>query len=216
MRNVCSHDPDCLMPRSAATVVSVCSWPRSLELERFLCDQCASDTPGLRPEGPPQPDLVRIRDLIYQVAGIFHPDNKLRLLQERCGRRMKQLRVQTLREYFECLTIRPIRQAELIALLNEITIGETCFFRNQPATRCLARIVIPNILRGQSPTSLCAVCASGAPAVPLEKNLTPSACCCWRRPHGGSKTGPSKFWPPTQRSLPCSRQECDLWRLQHP
>src|ERR1700745_3502671 len=79
-------------------------------------------------DGPPDPELVRIRDLIYQVAGIFHPDNKLRLLQDRCGRRMRELKVQTLREYFECLTIRPLRQTERIALLNEITIGETCFF----------------------------------------------------------------------------------------
>lgn len=83
-------------------------------------------------DGPPDPELVRIRDLVYQVAGIFHPDNKLRLLLDRCGRRMKELKTATLREYFECLTIRPMRQAELIALLNEITIGETCFFRNQP------------------------------------------------------------------------------------
>ncbi len=96
--------------------------------------------------GPPEPNLVRIRDLVYQVAGIYHPDNKLRLLQDRCGRRMKELKVQTLREYFDCLTIRPLRQGELIALLNEITIGETCFFRNRPQLEALRRIVIPNIL----------------------------------------------------------------------
>ncbi len=100
--------------------------------------------------GPPDPDLVRIRDLVYQVAGIFHPDNKLRLLQDRCGRRIKELKVQSLREYFECLTIRPIRQAELVALLNEITIGETCFFRNQPQLDALRRIVLPNILQVKS------------------------------------------------------------------
>jgi chemotaxis protein methyltransferase CheR len=100
-------------------------------------------------EGPPEPDLVCIRDLIYQVAGIFHPDNKLRLLQDRCGRRMTELKVHTLREYFECLTIRPMRQAELIALLNEITIGETCFFRNQPQLDALRRIVMPNILQAK-------------------------------------------------------------------
>jgi len=102
-----------------------------------------------RIEGPPEPDLVCIRDLIYQVAGIFHPDNKLRLLQDRCGRRMTELKVHTLREYFECLTIRPMRQAELIALLNEITIGETCFFRNQPQLDALRRIVMPNILQAK-------------------------------------------------------------------
>src|SRR5437879_1678523 len=100
--------------------------------------------------GPPEPNLVRIRDLVYRVAGIFHPDNKLRLLQDRCGRRMKELKVQTFREYFECLTVRPLRQAELTALLNEITIGETCFFRNRPQLDALRRIVIPNILAAKS------------------------------------------------------------------
>src|SRR6202167_3071913 len=101
-------------------------------------------------EGPPDPELLRIRDLVYQVAGIFHPDNKLRLLQDRCGRRMKELKVQSVREYFECLTIRPTRRAELVALLNEITIGETCFVRNQPQRDALRKIVLPNILQVKS------------------------------------------------------------------
>jgi chemotaxis protein methyltransferase CheR len=100
--------------------------------------------------GPPEPELVRIRELIYQVAGIFHPDNKLRLLRERCGRRMKNLGVQTMRQYFECLTIGPIRQGELIALLNEITIGETFFFRNSAQLDALRRIVIPNVLAAKA------------------------------------------------------------------
>jgi chemotaxis protein methyltransferase CheR len=102
------------------------------------------------PTGPPEPDLVRIRDLIYQVAGIFHPDNKLRLLQDRCGRRMKELKMQTLREYLDRLTIGPVRQTELVALLNDIAIGETCFFRNQQQLDALRHIVIPNILRVKS------------------------------------------------------------------
>lgn len=101
-------------------------------------------------DGPPDPDLVRIRDLVYQVAGIFHPDNKLRLLLDRCGRRMKELKTQSLREYFECLTIKPARQTELIALLNEITIGETCFFRSQPQLDALRTIVLPKILEAKA------------------------------------------------------------------
>ncbi|HTS36853.1 MAG TPA: protein-glutamate O-methyltransferase CheR [Candidatus Solibacter sp.] len=101
-------------------------------------------------EGPPDPELVRIRDLIYQVAGIFHPDNKLRLLLDRCGRRMKELKSQSLRDYFECLTVKPIRQAELVALLNEITIGETCFFRNQPQLDALRQIVLPKIIEAKA------------------------------------------------------------------
>jgi chemotaxis protein methyltransferase CheR len=101
-------------------------------------------------DGPPEPELVRIRDMIYQTAGIFHPDNKLHLLQDRCWLRMKELKVQNLREYSECLTTRLNWQAELIALLNEITIGETSFFRNQPQLDALYRIVIPKILAAKS------------------------------------------------------------------
>ena len=101
-------------------------------------------------DGPPEPELVHIRDVIYRAAGIFHPDNKLRLLQDRCGRRMKELKLQNLRQYSECLTTHPQRQAELVALLNEITIGETCFFRNQPQLDALRHVVIPNILQAKS------------------------------------------------------------------
>jgi chemotaxis protein methyltransferase CheR len=101
-------------------------------------------------EGAPDPELMRIRDLVYEVAGIFHPDNKLRLLLDRCGRRMKELKANTLHEYLECLTVKPIRQQELIALLNEITIGETCFFRNQPQLDALRQIVMPKIIEAKA------------------------------------------------------------------
>jgi len=101
-------------------------------------------------EGPPDHELIRIRDLIYQVAGIFHPDNKLRLLLDRCSRRMKEANTQNLREYYECLTTRPTRHAELLALLNEITIGETCFFRNQPQLDALRQIVLPKIIEAKA------------------------------------------------------------------
>ena len=135
-------------------------------------------TPPSRPipaEGPPEPDLIQIRDLVYHVAGIFQPDNKLRLLEDRCGKRMKELEVRSLREYFECLTIKPIRQAEIVGLLNEITVGETCFFRNQPQLDALRNIVIPKILAAKAKL-LYGTCASGAQAAPPERNLTPSVC----------------------------------------
>jgi len=106
--------------------------------------------PAVRQDGPPNPDLLRIRDLVYQVAGIFQPDNKLRLLEDRAATRMKELGVKTLQEYFECLTIKPIRQAELVRLLNEITIGETCFFRHQAQLDGIRNIVLPKIIEAKS------------------------------------------------------------------
>ena len=112
----------------------------------------ATPTPAATSEKPglPNPHLVRIRDLIYQVAGIFQPDNKLRLLEDRCGKRMQVLAVSTLKDYYDCLTVKPIRQAELVALLNEITIGETCFFRNLPQLDALRNVVLPKILEGRA------------------------------------------------------------------
>ena len=101
-------------------------------------------------EGPPDPDLVRIRDLVYQVAGIFYPDAKLRLLFDGCHRRMKEINIRALPEYSDALTARTDSHAELLALLNEITIGETCFFRNQPQLDALRHVVIPNIVRAKT------------------------------------------------------------------
>lgn len=96
-------------------------------------------------DAPTNPSCFQIRDLIYGVAGIFHTDNRLAFLQDRCGRRMKQLNISSLRQYHEVLTRSAERSAEMHLLLNEITVGETCFFRNQPQLAALQRLVLPSI-----------------------------------------------------------------------
>jgi chemotaxis protein methyltransferase CheR len=103
---------------------------------------------------PSSPQLIQIRDLVYHVAGIFQPDNKLRHLEDRCQKRMQALKVATLREYYECLTVKPTRQVELVSLLNEITIGETFFFRNQPQLDALRNIVLTRIVEARKKMSL--------------------------------------------------------------
>ena len=101
-------------------------------------------------DAPPDSDLVQIRDLIYQVAGIFHPDTKLRLLHDRCARRMKEVKAASLREYLEHLTCKATRHTELITLLNEITIGETCFCRSQPQLDAVRQIILPRMLEAKA------------------------------------------------------------------
>jgi len=98
----------------------------------------------------PNAYLLRIRDLVYQIAGIFHPDHRLRFLEDRCGRRMKELGVASLRDYLDCLSVKPDRQVELVALLNEITVGETYFFRNEPQLEALRKVILPGIVEAQS------------------------------------------------------------------
>jgi chemotaxis protein methyltransferase CheR len=102
------------------------------------------------PTGPPDPYLFRIRDLVYKAAGIFQPDNKLRLLEDRCDRRMQDLKVKSLRDYLDHLTNPAAARDEMVKLLNEVTIGETCFFRNQPQLDALKSIVWPRIIAARS------------------------------------------------------------------
>ena len=99
------------------------------------------------------PSLYRIRDLVYRAAGIYQPDTKLRLLADRCGRRMQELQVKTLRDYLEQHLAQPgADRGEMVKLLNEVTIGETCFFRNQPQLNALKSIVWPRIIEARAST----------------------------------------------------------------
>lgn len=113
----------------------------------------ATDTksPGL--DQPVDPNLVRIRDLIYQVCGIFHPDNKITLLRDRCLRRMKARQADSFRNYLELLTTHSGRDEEVRSLLNEITVGETCFFRCPPQLAALRKIILPRFAASIPPHS---------------------------------------------------------------
>jgi len=98
---------------------------------------------------PPSQQLLDIRDLIYQVAGILQPDHRIRFLEERCQKRMKVLGFTRLGEYYDHLTKGASRTAEMTELLNEITIGETCFFRNLPQIEALKKVVLPAIVENK-------------------------------------------------------------------
>ena len=99
------------------------------------------------------PALVKIRDLIYRISGIFHADNKFYLLATRTRRRMEALKSPSLSDYYDHLTTRPNRNEELRLLLNEITIGETYFFRSTPMIDAVAKIILPKLLAMESKQS---------------------------------------------------------------
>jgi chemotaxis protein methyltransferase CheR len=91
------------------------------------------------------PVYRQIRDLVYKVSGIYKAEEKLYLLADGCGRRMKQLNARTPREYWEHLTMPSDRDGELRHLMNEITIGETSLFRSQPQLDALRKVILPGI-----------------------------------------------------------------------
>ncbi len=96
------------------------------------------------------PAYLKIRDVIYQISGIYQPEEKLYLLASRCARRMTVVGARTPSEYLEHLTIRGNRDAELRLLLNEITIGETYMFRSPAQLDALRKVILPGIIAAKS------------------------------------------------------------------
>ena len=91
------------------------------------------------------PVFRQIRDVVYKASGIFQLDEKLYLLVDGCGRRMKQLGLISPRDYWNLLSTQPSRDGELRQLLNELTIGETCLFRSQPQMDALRKVILPEV-----------------------------------------------------------------------
>ncbi len=136
----------------------------------------------VRPTRDQKPETLdpvyrQIRDLVYKISGIYKAEEKLYLLADGCGRRMKHLNVRTPREYWECLTVAPGRDAELRELLNEITIGETCLFRSQPQLDALRKVILPELVTtktGQITKRLriwSAGCSTGEESYTLAMNM---------------------------------------------
>ena len=96
------------------------------------------------------PAYLKIRDLIYQISGIYQAEEKLYLLASRCARRMSAVKANTPAEYLEHLTVRGGREAELRLLLNEITIGETYMFRSPPQLEALRNVILPQLVQAKS------------------------------------------------------------------
>jgi chemotaxis protein methyltransferase CheR len=96
------------------------------------------------------PAYLKIRDVIYQVSGIYQPEEKLYLLASRCARRMSVVSAKTPAEYLEHLTVRANREAELRLLLNEITIGETYMFRSPAQLEALRNVILPQLMPPKS------------------------------------------------------------------
>ncbi|MGB8012083.1 MAG: protein-glutamate O-methyltransferase CheR [Terriglobales bacterium] len=96
------------------------------------------------------PAYLKIRDLIYQISGIYQSEEKLYLLASRCARRMIAMNANSPSEYLEHLTARGNRDAELRLLLNEITIGETYMFRSPPQLEALRGVILPQFLEAKA------------------------------------------------------------------
>ena len=86
-------------------------------------------------------DLERFRAAITARIGLRFDDAKLGFLDEVLQRRLEARHIGT--EAFLRGLEQPGSGAEISALAQELTVGETYFFRNNEQFRALAEIVLP-------------------------------------------------------------------------
>ncbi len=72
-----------------------------------------------------------LRDIIYEKSGIFFAENKLYLLENRLGRRLKELELPSFGDYIDHIKNQDGASSEFHQIYNAVTINETFFFRYQ-------------------------------------------------------------------------------------
>src|ERR1700674_2667979 len=93
-----------------------------------------------------EPELKLLQTLIYQECGMFFDDRRAHFLQDRLQRRLRTCNMNSFYDYYRLLTSREGR-AELSALLENLTVNETSFFRNRPQLELFQKTVLEEMLR---------------------------------------------------------------------
>jgi chemotaxis protein methyltransferase CheR len=91
-------------------------------------------------------DFERIRDLLVRTAGLVFDEGRRDSLAYSVGERLTACGLGEVESYLAMLGA-PGSDDELQALLNEVTIQETHFFRNPPQFRALRQHVLPQLIR---------------------------------------------------------------------
>ena len=74
----------------------------------------------------------KLKDMVYEISGIFFSDQKKYLLETRLSRRLSVLNLSNFEDYYNYLKYSPLKNTEIKELLNSVTTNETSFFRDMP------------------------------------------------------------------------------------
>ena len=84
-----------------------------------------------------------LRDMIYERSGIFFPDQKKYILENRLIRRIEDSGFDDFEKYIYFLRHDPMRDKEFSALFNIVTTNETSFFRDINQLQVFESVVLP-------------------------------------------------------------------------
>ena len=93
-----------------------------------------------------EPELKLLQTLVYEQCGMFFDERRAHFLQDRVHRRLRACRLDSFYTYYRLLTSREGR-TELAALLENLTVNETSFFRNQPQLDLFHKTILDELLR---------------------------------------------------------------------
>lgn len=85
------------------------------------------------------------RNLIYERSGMYFKESKKDFVEHRIAGRMKATSTTTPYWYYRYVT--ELRTAELLVLLDVLSVNETSFFRNGPQFELFSSLVLPELER---------------------------------------------------------------------
>jgi len=91
------------------------------------------------------PELKLLQTLVYQECGMFFDERRIHFLRDRVQRRLKVCNADSFYSYYRLLTSRE-GKAELTALLENLTVNETSFFRAKPQLELFQKTILEEIL----------------------------------------------------------------------
>src|SRR5207344_1579729 len=91
-------------------------------------------------------ELKLLQTLVYQECGMFFDERRSHFLKDRLQRRLKACQMESFYSYYRLLTSREGKQ-ELSALLENLTVNETSFFRIRPQLDLFQKFVLEEILK---------------------------------------------------------------------
>jgi len=91
-------------------------------------------------------ELQLLQALIYQECGMFFDERRMDFLQGRLQRRIKVCQMDSFYAYY-LLLVSPQGKHELAALLENLTVNETSFFRIRPQLDLFRKVVLEGLLK---------------------------------------------------------------------
>src|SRR6266849_9377565 len=93
-----------------------------------------------------EPEYKLLQTLVYQECGMYFDERRAHFLQDRLQRRLRVCGLDTFYSYYRLLTSYQ-GKAELSALVENLTVNETSFFRNKPQLELFQKSTLEDLLR---------------------------------------------------------------------